>query len=162
MDAATLKAAQDILTPLFTKLGELGAAGFELAIRQNYVYVAEDALVVIIATIIFLIILASIRKALQAEVDDVVWVSENGKEYKESYGHENEKLTKKTTYYEGIADFIARDGSDVAGMIALITGALSVIYLCVVIPCLFGIVERCINPQFQALMDIIHLVGGKS
>jgi hypothetical protein len=160
MDAATLKAAQDILTPLFTKLGELGAVGFELAIRQNYVYVAEDTLVVIVATIIFLIILASIRKAVQAEEDTVVWVSEDGKEYRDSYGH-NEKLTKKTTYYKGIVDFIAREGSDYSTGVAIVTGVLSVVYIGTVIPCLFGIVERCINPQFQALMDIIKLVGGK-
>ena len=62
MDPKTIEAAQKAVAPLLTKLGELGQQGFGLAIRQNYVYAAQEAFYVVLGLVIFTTWMVNLKK----------------------------------------------------------------------------------------------------
>lgn len=83
MNADTIKAASEALKPLLDKLGELGAHGWEIAVRQQYVYAISDALLLaffVCATIALgrIFFLRSNRFDPKRQWEDAYWETAEG------------------------------------------------------------------------------------
>jgi amino acid transporter len=128
VNAETIKAASDAVKPLLEKLGNLGLQGFELAVRQQYVYAISYTLVVVFFVTMFV---AALR------YHNGAWAH-----YKEG--------EPKANWFDW-ADF---DGFLPVVVLSVATLAL-VICLAVVAEPTIG---RIVNPRWYALKDIISLI----
>ena len=66
MNPDTIKAATEALKPLLDKLGELGAHGWELAVRQQYVYAITNTLLLVLAVCVCAALGSFLRKRIAA------------------------------------------------------------------------------------------------
>lgn len=126
-----------ILSPFFDAMKSLGVKGFEMALRQNYIYVIQDAIVLVFTTVLFLVVLSILRK-----------VSQTTRVY-----------NRTDECYKGIIDIIARDVDDTGFPIALTLVVATVVWSAVFFGEVFPMVNRLLNPEWTTLMDVVNLVG---
>lgn len=141
MDPRDIERAKDAFEPLFNELKRIGAKGFELALKQNYVYAAWDILAIIGC---FLLIVLASRFALIPWK----WVKQQNKDI--------DKASEKKTYFDWEKKACSEDKTTVLVSWLVIIASLIAI---IIVACFLS--SRLINPEWATIMDIFKLVNGK-
>lgn len=128
----TIDYALEKLQPVFDKLGDLGIAGWQIAVRQQII----NGSYTIIATLAVLFTAISMIRRAAAKADTV---EEDGKKF--GYYDKDSQMCRSTVFFMGLGCFL------------LIASVISILF--------FGhnAVTQVFNPQWaaiQALMKLVH------
>jgi uncharacterized membrane protein len=162
MDPNTIKAASDAMKPLLDKLGQLGAKGFELAIRQNYVYALQDALWICVSLIFMLVVWLFLRGLIRAEKEDAYKLK--GKIVHRNMTTDDEGnllpgvTIVKVPCYKGIFDY-GENGRGDSGWVIIVMALVVGIGLIVICAVSFAMIPRLLNPEYMALKDILGMLS---
>lgn len=169
MDANTIKSAQDALAPLFAKLGQLGAKGFELAVRQNYVYAGWDLIACIVILLVVITVTVFFHYLARGNKVDAYKLKGKFVDKSQAFKRaESGALTGELVEgaaivqvprYKGI--FTYRGGDLDENWIGWIVGILWIAAFIIIAIVGCSALPRIINPEYMALSDIMKLISGK-